>query len=551
MWTIHEGGDLPEGLIHGNFAFDILDNTWRGLDAYLYIIRSHLGNELLISIIAMPLYLLFGNSLFVLCQVPILYSIGILILIFYICKRWFKKNIAKIASVLFVCAPMILQSWAIYPSCMHLESAFFSLLAITLFFSLLESKTLRNRILCSAALGITSGIGIFHSEIHLLTLGCILMFWFVKNKTFFIRPEFFIFTLFLLVGLIPYFYLSPVSLVIFIRTFFGGGFSGTYSSGIETHNFITTLTLISILFWPIKNILLSKFSGSVITLIGLSWILGYIIATKRSFKKGKLIFYFLALYCIAYISIALGIRVAVQYYFFPIFAHMTIIIAVCFYEVLTRYFKQKRYYRAFFYFALFYCCFVNVYEIVQNFDYKNTVSSLKKQLKINGCCFYWGWGVKYFFPIETKTSTAQEVEVAASKIYFEESGNWMDITSPLKTTFISKSRTAFFLLDSPESYLCYGMDVSFKGLEKLAIEIKAYIPKEHQEKAFKGLAVFYVNDNWLKDLIDSFRAGIIEEYIPREYRHYFYEELKQKIVWRYEDKPQKLKKIIDSLKDNQ
>jgi len=65
LWSIYEGGDLPEGLLHGNFAFDILDNTWRGWPAYLYKVRGHLGNELLVGIMAMPFYLLFGNSLFV------------------------------------------------------------------------------------------------------------------------------------------------------------------------------------------------------------------------------------------------------------------------------------------------------------------------------------------------------------------------------------------------------------------------------------------------------------------------------------------------------
>lgn len=550
LWSLNEGGDLPEGLINGNFAFDILDNTWRGLEGYLYISRGHLGNELLTSIIAIPLYLLFGNSLFVLSLVPILYSIGILILIYYICNRWFRKSVAKVASVLFVCAPLILQSWSIYPYCLDLESSFFSLLAIALFFSLIESKTLktrRTRFLCSAVLGIVSGIGIFHSEIFFLTLGFIFMFWFIKNRLFFIRPEFFIFFLFLLVGLIPYFYLGSDSLFIFIKSFIGGGFSNTYSGGRETHSLLTTLTLISVLFWPINNILFSKFNGLVVTLIGLPGIIGYIVATKRSVKKRKVIFYFLALYCFSYIFMALVIRVAVQYYFFPIFAHMTIIMAVCFYEVQNKYFKQKKYYRAFFYLALFYCCFVNVNGIVRNFDYKNIVPSLKKQLKINGCCFYWGWRVQYYFPIEAKTSTALEVKVATSSIYFKESSHGLDINSPLKTIFISKSRNAFFLLNSPESYLCYGIDVSFEGLEKLAIEIKSYVPKEHQEKAFKGLAVFYVNDNWLRDLIGSFKAGIIEKYIPKEHQHYFYEELKQKIANRYKSKPQKIEEIINSI----
>ena len=254
MWSVQEGGDLPEGLIHGNFAFDILNSTWRGWPAYLYRVRGHLGNELLVGIMAIPLYLMFGNSLFVLCQVPIIYSIGILSLIYYLCRRWIDKEIAIIAATLFVCAPVTIQGWALYPYCLHLETAFFSLLAITIFFRMLESRTERSRILFSAALGITSGIGIFHCAIYLLTFGCIVLFWFLKNKSFYKNMEFLLFILSMSVALIPYFYLGSDSLPIFIKNLIRGGFSYTYTSGRQAHSYITTLTLMSILFWPVNNL---------------------------------------------------------------------------------------------------------------------------------------------------------------------------------------------------------------------------------------------------------------------------------------------------------
>jgi len=153
-----------------------------------------------------------------------LYSIGILILIYSISKRWLGENVAKIAALLFVCSPLIVQSWAIYPYCIHLESAFFSLLAILFFFRLLESEILRNRILFSGALGIISGIGIFHTEMYLLTIGLILLFWLFNDKLFFIKPEFMAFIVCFLIGLIPYIYFGWEMLPSFLKTLFGGAF---------------------------------------------------------------------------------------------------------------------------------------------------------------------------------------------------------------------------------------------------------------------------------------------------------------------------------------
>jgi len=541
LWSIYEGGDLPEGLLHGNFAFDILDNTWRGWPAYLYKVRGHLGNELLVGIMAMPFYLLFGNSLFVLCQVPIIYSLGILFLIFYICNRWIGTDVAMIASILFVCAPKIIQGWAAYPYGLHLESALFSLLAIALFFGMLESKVERSRILFSAALGVTSGIGIFHCVIHLLTLGCILTFWLLKDKSFYKSSKFLVFLMYMAIGLIPYFYLGSDSLVVFIKELIGGGFARSYTHGRQTHNYITTLTLMSILFWPVGNLFLSQISGLMVTLIGGTGILGCGLALRKLFWKDNLVFTLLVLYCAIYLSITFITQVAVQYYFFPIYAHMTIILATCFCKVQTRYLNQKRYYKGILYFALLCICIVNVYEIVKHFEPRSFAPQLKKQLAIKGCCFYWPDG--YYVPSGLKTDITLEVDQFALRTIFNEMP--MDNDLPRKTVFVSKIRNGIFPLTSPKSYLVFGEDVSYAGLTRLADEIESRVPDNSKEYAYKGLAVYYANDNWLADLLDDFKAGIIKDKIPPSYQHYFYGELTRKILNKYKNNPNKFKETID------
>ncbi len=539
LWSVHDGGDLPESLISGNFAFDILDGTWRGWPAYLYRTEGHLGNELLASLIAIPLYLLFGNSLLVLSQVPILYSIGILILIYAISRRWLDKHVAGIAALIFVCSPMTVQSWAIYPYCIHLESAFFSLLAFYLFFRLLESDVLKKRLLFSAALGIISGVGVFQSEIYLLTLGVIFLFWFLNDKRFFLKSEFLAFFVCLLVGLAPYFYFCADTLPSFIKTLFEGGFSGAYIAQSEPRSYVTTLALMSVLFWPIDNLLLSLLSGLPVTLVALG-ALGLVVVLKDPLWKGHPLFSILALYCILYVFIALLTRVVLQYYFFSILPHMSIIFAACLSKLEKKYLRKNRFFDLLFYFSLIACCTINVYEIVRHFDLTMLRPQLKKQLAANGCCFYWPGA--YFPPAGLKTEITREVERIATKTFFEEFTLRPGI--PKKAIFKSKTSEGVFPLTSPQSYFVYGKDVSYVGLSRLADEIESRVSQNDKECAYKGLAVYYVNDNWLDDLLADFKAGIVEENIPPPYQCYFYRELTRKLFNRYRDNPNKLKEII-------
>lgn len=539
MWSLNEGGDLPEGLIHGNFAFDILDGNWRGWPAYLYRVRGHLGNELIVGILAMPLYLLFGNSLFVLSQVPTIYSTGIVLLIYYVCNRWMNKEIALIAAALFVCAPLAIQGWAAYPYCIHLESAFFSLLAIILFLRMHEAETERGRILFSAALGITSGIGIFHSVIYLLTLGCIVLFWLQKNKVFYKKKEFLFFLLFMSLGLIPYSYFGSDTVLVFFKKLIAGKFSGTYLKEIQTNSYTRTLMLMSILFWPVNNLLFSQVSGLTVTFIGGAGVLGCGFALKKMFTSENILFSILMMYCALYLLIAIVTQVGIQYYLFPIYAHMIIIMAACCGKMRAKYLSHKRNYNFLFIIIMFGICAVNVYRIARHFEPEKFIPQLKKQLAIKGCCFYWPWG--YLAPAGLKTDITFEVEKIASQTVFK-----MKIVGnvPIKTIFVSKRRRGEFPLKSPQSYIVYGKDISFTGLTQLVGEIESRAPADGKDYAYKGLAVYYINDNWLADLLEEFKAGIIKDLIPGPYQHYFYGELTRKIKNKYKNNPDKVKKTI-------
>jgi hypothetical protein len=539
MWTIKDGGDLPESLIAGNLAFDLIDGNWRGWPTYLYVTRGCLGNEPMVGIFAIPLYILFGNSLFVLCQVQILSSLAIMLLMYIFCKKYFGIQVAKLAALLLVCFPMRVQSYLIYPNYLYFDNSFYTLLAFLLFTKMIERPKTKTNMLCPGLLGFVSGIGLVHTQIYFVTLGCILFFWCIsKGKLFFAKKEFFVFILGLIIGAIPIFYFGINLFIDFFRDFFSGQINYSYDSGVIANNYWTSLGLMSIGFWPLSNIFLSKISSQVVTMLGILLLLSAVFWAKFN-KKLSLAFALVVLYTFSFMLIAFIFKGSVEYYFHPLLVPVTIILSVVFYNIQTRLFV-KNYSKVVFYTVLCFICFSNLYAIIRHFDLKHLMPRLKKQLSINGCCFY--WPSSYSPPGGLKSDLTLKVEALATETYFGE--NLPDESAPKKKIYISDIRRGEYILASPESYVIFGKDVSFTGLETLAKEIKMSVPEEARPFAYGGLAVYYINDNWLRDLLKKFKAGIIEKNIPEEYQRYFYMELARKICSRYQGHQVKIDKLF-------
>ena len=53
QWSSEFGGDLPESLVSGRAAFDLLNGSWRGWLTYLYATGGHFGNEVAASVFAL------------------------------------------------------------------------------------------------------------------------------------------------------------------------------------------------------------------------------------------------------------------------------------------------------------------------------------------------------------------------------------------------------------------------------------------------------------------------------------------------------------------
>ncbi len=546
MWTIKEGGDLPESLISGNLAFDLIDGTWRGWPTYLYDTNGHLGNEVMAGIFAVPLYILFGNSLFVLCQIQILSSLVIMFLMYLFCSKYFGIEVAKLAALLFICFPQRVQGYLLYPYYLFFDNSLYTLLAFLFFFKMIERPKTEKSILYPGLLGFVSGIGLVHTQIYFVTFGCILFFWYIRRgKFFFMEKEFFVFILGLIIGLIPIFYFGTDLFTSFFRDLFAGKINFSFNPGVIANNYWTSLGLMSVGFWPISNLFMSKISSQVVTMLGILLLFTALLWAKLN-KRLSLAFFLIVFYALSFMCITFIFKGSNEYYFHPLLVPIAIILSVIFYNVQTKFFV-KIYSKVVFYIVLFVVCFSNLYPIIRNFDFKHTIPRLKKQLNINGCCFYWPG--PYMPPGGLKSDLTNKVETLAAETSFEE--GLADESLPQKKIYINDIRTGRYVLSSLQSYMVFGKDVSFAGLGKLAKEVKMSVPEGAKLFAYEGLAVYYINDNWLKCLLKDFKAGIIEDDIPQEYQRYFYMELARKIHSRYQGNQAKINKVLGMFEGKQ
>lgn len=158
----------------------------------------------IIGILTVPFFLLFGESLVVLRIVAMFFSLGTLVLLYLFLYNFFNRKAAILASILFILSPpnyvkMSFVCWGGYT-----EVNFFTILTISLFYMIFFAGVPKKYLY--AVFGAVSGLALFYDYIFLLTLACCLLFWFIFDKRFFLKKDFYIFLTSFLVGFSPWFY---------------------------------------------------------------------------------------------------------------------------------------------------------------------------------------------------------------------------------------------------------------------------------------------------------------------------------------------------------
>jgi len=159
---------------------------------------------LLNDILAIPLFMLFGDSYLVLKLIPLLFNLAILIFLYLFLYKFFSKRIAVISSVLLIIPPSIFTKLSFGCNTNKCEFILFTIFTMYIFYEIFFTKK-RNSI-NFILLGLITALGLCLNYIFLITLVTCFLMWFIFDKLFFLRKEFFIFIVAFIVCLAPWAY---------------------------------------------------------------------------------------------------------------------------------------------------------------------------------------------------------------------------------------------------------------------------------------------------------------------------------------------------------
>ena len=196
-----------EELYRGTIAREIIRGPLIPLGEYLdYKVEYFPGGTLVVGILAVPFFLLFGPSYISLKLVGLMFSLGTFILWFFFLDKFFNRRTAVLSALFFIfCTPfyakMSLITWGAHP-----ESNFFTILSLMIFYAIFFGKkaaNLEDKTRQFFILGLVAGFAVWFVQTYFLTVLFIGLCWFGFERRFLLKKAFYIFLSGCLIGFSP------------------------------------------------------------------------------------------------------------------------------------------------------------------------------------------------------------------------------------------------------------------------------------------------------------------------------------------------------------
>jgi len=188
------GGVVARELIKGPF-----------LPLFFLQTADYSGGIAVTGVLTVPFFLLLGENSFALRLVHVLFSLGILMLLYAAARRFAGPRVAAVASLLYVFCPPFLVESQVTPM-WHLESSLFVLGALYFFLRARygDGGIRGTRDICLA--GLLAGFGEYFMPSVAIVLILIFAVWWVLDRIFVLRSDFWLFALSFVVGFSPFLY---------------------------------------------------------------------------------------------------------------------------------------------------------------------------------------------------------------------------------------------------------------------------------------------------------------------------------------------------------
>ncbi len=185
-------------LAYGAVGKTLLD----GFSLLDYQLTTYGGGKLIIAVLIAPFFLKLSGSLFSLKLISLLFLLATLVLLYFFMKKFFSKKAAVISCLLYICSPLAFTKRSVILLSNHFESILFIMLALYIFYEIIFSDKTEKKYFI--IFGLICGLGVSFSYSFLVMLLLFFLFWFARSKKFFLNKGFFIFSLFLFIGLSPW-----------------------------------------------------------------------------------------------------------------------------------------------------------------------------------------------------------------------------------------------------------------------------------------------------------------------------------------------------------
>jgi hypothetical protein len=276
---------------------------------------THIGGDLVVGFLSIPFYHFFHSPYLAYHYVNLLLSIFMLLVTFFLLERFFDYKIALIETLFFVFVPSLSPYFIINLRPRYYLPLLLGFLAIFMFYTIFFNKTKKEKHKHFAVLGFLLGFSIWINFLIIPTIIFILFFWFVFDKKFFLKKNFIIFTIFLIIGsslIIPYYLTHKVdyeTIRVLNRGYDIFSFQkNPFDKFKEVINNLIYYSNISSIFWSYFTFAIFTFSLIFLTLINYKKILGilkdiiFIKSTQKLNPEILIIFYFMMNFLIMFLT---------------------------------------------------------------------------------------------------------------------------------------------------------------------------------------------------------------------------------------------------------
>jgi hypothetical protein len=205
-----------ESTYRGAIAKDLIEGL--KMPFYNYRPDDYAGGSLVIALLATIPFKLFGYTALSLKLVPITFSASALFFWALALSRYVGRKVAIYFALIFTFSPPCFTEYSLAAMGDHAETVLFTAVSTFLLFEILYGK--KTSWLYFALLGFISGFATWFAYIYALTIFAGLLFWFLHDRFFFLKRNFFIGILSFGIGFMPW-----------IISNFSNGFSGFYFQG--------------------------------------------------------------------------------------------------------------------------------------------------------------------------------------------------------------------------------------------------------------------------------------------------------------------------------